>query len=79
MICGVVRDGLASYDHRLPRRRKAGVNHQLKNRSLFKGLPEPLAVSDLGQRLTPFLALISNLGRIAKWDNRQQIQLSRDT
>ena len=47
--------------------------------SLFEGPSELPAVGHLGERLAPLLALAYGLSRIAEWDNRQHVQIFRDS
>src|SRR4030095_11631400 len=47
--------------------------------SLFEGLSELLAVGHLGERLAPLLALAYGLSRIAERNNRQHVQIFRDS
>jgi hypothetical protein len=51
-----------------------GLSWPLAGQASCKGLPEPLAVGYLGERLAPLRASAIGLRRIAEWDNSQHVQ-----
>lgn len=60
-------------------RRQRPPRVALEYASLFEGPSELPAMGHLGKRLAPLLAFAYGLSRIAEWDNRQHVQIIRDS